>query len=284
MANPTTCRVFFSAAALALAPAAPAIAGEWTQLATTNVSDVTALGEAIYITKTDGTVWRADNLTSPFRKLRDANGFSRIAAGPGRIYAVGANGTLWRYQVAIVWQGVGAGLPRSPLWTQMPFTDIGDVAVDHMGAIWVTLKSSGKIGLIADRAEKTLLTNPESPQGMRRIGAHYRVWAVNHNGNVWMTDPAYKFVARSPVGVGDAASDQNGRSWLACKNGSIWSTWDAKHFVKDPVASGFDSITDYPAGGGALAVGFNNTLWHYRQGPADSGPPVNPPPSSPIPC
>jgi hypothetical protein len=79
-------------------PAAAWDAGKWEQSEASKIADVAAdENDSLWLTGQNGSVWERVN-GQGFVEISPPAGFVSIAVGHGKVYAVRADGTLWRYK------------------------------------------------------------------------------------------------------------------------------------------------------------------------------------------
>lgn len=158
----------------------------WMKITASDVADV-ALGDETWIAGTNGTIWYSPG--TPFSAMEfkqiKASGFCRVATHSRDLWAVGCNGSLWRYQrnfrTNSAWD---AGE-----WIRTAASGIRDVAADEYDALWLT----GKNGSVWKSAGKNVRSNLKDFEQIAPPGsgffsidaAHGEVYAVKTDGTVW---------------------------------------------------------------------------------------------------
>lgn len=200
----------------------------------------------------------------------------------GGILAVHRDGTVWRYSLV---PSPNLRQPMVMAWRKLPWTNVADIARTGQLVFF-----DGATGFGASPNNAALRRDKMS--GFKRTGGtacSTDVFFVGHNGTLWFLDPTEsRFTPKQTPASEMADVDvSQGKVWLVGKNGTVWTSYwgpwpgrapglqwqwlEARQFERNRDASGFESIAAYNSIG-ALAVGWNGTLWLYRQDPSESHP------------
>ncbi len=167
------------------------ISPRWFQSPATDVADI-ALGgdDTVWIAGTNGTIWYAESPAAfgyqieklQFKQIK-ADGFCRVASHAQLLWAVGCNGTLWKYRrdyrTNSAWD---AGE-----WVRTPASGIADVAADESDTLWLT-GQNGSVWKSTNGVDFVPISPPGS--GFASIAAgNGSVYAVRTDGTLWRYKP-----------------------------------------------------------------------------------------------
>lgn len=272
-----------------------------------NVNDVAMHPNGrIWITKTDGTIWSAQNENSNFVQV-PAPGFAvRISANVLTCITTNDGRLFYRHESANTWQQINR--PNSfvnDVDIGFPHTTVSGTYLAHL---WISetifpIASNNSVKYINaknDVSEKTLppqigvvsyldyyalqgtfngsFTSTNS-MGFSRVsvkaaGLQNQVWGVGFNGTVW------KYVGNSWIrtpaqGMSDVTDAHGGNIWLAGQqqyNGTIWCSTDiGLTFRQDTGAQGFQNLASsygWSEFQSIYAAGYNGTLWKRAEAPS----------------
>ncbi len=252
-------------------PALAAPAPDWIPIPVSNVADVDEGPDgSIWVVKRDGTIHYSVNGGTNFAQIQ-ASGFGRIAVaklfgsmGEVVVWAVGSNGTVWKYTKG----SFGATWQRM---MQFGIDTAQDVATGPNGSIWVV----GTLGSIhySNNGGASFARVQVPGAGFRRISVSsvngiITVWALDVNGGL-SKFANNQWTPQKPNGMEDVAAISNGSTvFLTSFNGSVW-LWSYSDFLVG--GSGFQSIAAAKSSNenhyDAWAVGRNGTLWRLRYYP-----------------
>jgi len=157
----------------------------WIQTTAADIGDV-AIGGEVWVVGTNGSIWYAPKAVSAqymikalrFKQVK-AEGFCRIATHTDVLWAVGCNGTLWRYKRNFK---TGSAWDAGE-WLQTSASGMEDVAADELDTLWLVGKN-GSVWKSNAGKNFELISPPGS--GFINIGVgHGEVYAVQGDGSLW---------------------------------------------------------------------------------------------------
>ncbi len=266
-----------------------------------NVNDVDIDDRGIWITKTDGTIWHAENDQSNFVLFPFPRFAVRIAVTNfgDHIFVTTNDGRLFYREL----NNIGFPFAGVANWQQInrPNSFVNDVAVSNMffSRLWISesfypIASNNTVKYI--NAKNDVSEKPRPTQigvvsyidynwslrtfngsfistnslGFSRVSVRHgyvnQVWGVGFNGTVWHYN-GNSWTHTPAQGMSDLTEVFSvGGIWLAGQqqyNGTIWCSRDhGLTFRQEVGVQGFQNISNHVSNPARLVVaGYNGTLW-----------------------